>query len=218
MPRPRAARSPASPRYSAPRSSGAATVAALEGTTLASAREQDELVFLNRGAASGELTDIVKEFVEAAVAGKAVSAIAYTKSGAAFRREKVSASNSPSECECLHARIEEVQAQLEHFKNQNSAVRREAKDLRIRQTPFTPDSIVTLTDAELTEALVALGFERFLQVMPAAWRSKLELRAGGRAKVRHPSRSSWAALRRPQPRTNSISCRCTRTRLGVSAG
>ena len=49
---------------------GAATVAALEGTTLASAREQDELVFLNRGAASGELTDIVKEFVEAAVAAR----------------------------------------------------------------------------------------------------------------------------------------------------
>ena len=45
---------------------------------------------------------------------------------------------------------------------------------------------MTLTDAELTEALVALGFQRFLQVMPAAWRSKLELRAGGRAKVRHP--------------------------------
>jgi hypothetical protein len=73
---------------------GKETIAKLKGTSLGNARELDELVILNRGAASGELTDIVRQLVEAAAAGKAVSAIAYTKSGAAFRREKVSAGNS----------------------------------------------------------------------------------------------------------------------------
>jgi Protein of unknown function (DUF3102) len=60
--------------------------------------------------------------------------------------------------------------------------------------PKKSDLIATLdkaTDAELTEALAALGFDRFLQVMPAEWRPRLEARAGGqmisRAKVRHPN-------------------------------
>jgi Protein of unknown function (DUF3102) len=48
--------------------------------------------------------------------------------------------------------------------------------------PKKSDLIATLdkaTDAELTEALAALGFDRFLQVMPAEWRPRLEARAGG---------------------------------------
>jgi hypothetical protein len=47
------------------------------------------------------------------------------------------------------------------------------------------------TDAELTEALIALSFERFMRVMPADWMPKLEARAGGqmisRAKAQHPN-------------------------------
>jgi hypothetical protein len=52
-------------------------------------------------------------------------------------------------------------------------------------------AISKATDAKLTEALTALGFERFLRVMPNDWRPILEARAGGqmisRAKVRHPN-------------------------------
>jgi hypothetical protein len=47
------------------------------------------------------------------------------------------------------------------------------------------------TDVELTEALIALSFDRFMQVMPAEWRPKIEARLGGqiiaRAKAQHPN-------------------------------
>jgi hypothetical protein len=48
----------------------------LPGTSLSSAKEQDELVVLNRGAPPGELTDEVRILIERAVAGEAVSALA----------------------------------------------------------------------------------------------------------------------------------------------
>jgi hypothetical protein len=47
------------------------------------------------------------------------------------------------------------------------------------------------TDAELTEALAALGLERFLQVMPPGWRPQLEARAAQQmlslVKTQHPN-------------------------------
>lgn len=57
---------------------GEATIAKIKGTSLDTAAEMDELIMLNRGAPVGELTDIVKQLVEDAAAGKDVSAIAYT--------------------------------------------------------------------------------------------------------------------------------------------
>jgi hypothetical protein len=57
---------------------GESTIAKIKGTSLDSAAEMDELIMLNRGAPVGELTDIVKQLVEDAAAGKDVSAIAYT--------------------------------------------------------------------------------------------------------------------------------------------
>jgi hypothetical protein len=57
---------------------GDAMVEALKDTSLARSEELDELVFLNRGAAQGEHTEIVKQLVADAVAGKMVSARAYS--------------------------------------------------------------------------------------------------------------------------------------------
>ena len=51
----------------------------LKGTSLDNAAELDELVRLNRSAPEGELTDDVQHLVSQAVAGKDVSAIAYTE-------------------------------------------------------------------------------------------------------------------------------------------
>jgi DNA-binding Lrp family transcriptional regulator len=70
---------------------GEETVAKIKGTSLNNAREMDELVVLNRGAAKGELTPIVKRLVEDAAAGKDVSAIAEVakiKGGAPSQRSK----------------------------------------------------------------------------------------------------------------------------------
>jgi hypothetical protein len=53
---------------------GDETVDKLKGTSLDSAKEFKELIVLNRGAAPGELTDVVKQLVEDAIAGKPVSA------------------------------------------------------------------------------------------------------------------------------------------------
>ena len=91
---------------------------------LDNAREKDELIRLNRGAPEGGHTPEVKRLVAAAKAGKAVSAVAYTKSGAAFRREDIGP-DSRGECERLRVCNEEL-------KNKNACLRRENKALRDR--------------------------------------------------------------------------------------
>jgi hypothetical protein len=57
---------------------GAENIEKIKGTSLDRADEKDELVMLNRGAAHGELTSEVKQLIDDAVAGKDVSAIAYS--------------------------------------------------------------------------------------------------------------------------------------------
>jgi hypothetical protein len=99
-------------------------MAKIEGTSLDNAREKDELIRLNRGAPEGGHTPEVKRLVAAAKAGKAVSAVAYTKSGAAFRREDIGP-DSRGECERLRVCNEEL-------KNKNACLRRENKALRDR--------------------------------------------------------------------------------------
>ena len=56
---------------------GEEVMAKLKGTPLDKARELDELIVLNRGVPEGEHTDIVKQLVADAAAGKDVSAVAY---------------------------------------------------------------------------------------------------------------------------------------------
>lgn len=58
---------------------GADNVAKIKGTSLDRADELQELIILNRGTALGELTDIVRNLIADAAAGKDVSAIATTK-------------------------------------------------------------------------------------------------------------------------------------------
>jgi hypothetical protein len=103
---------------------GPEIMAKIEGTSLDNAREKDELIRLNRGAPEGGHTPEVKRLVAAAKAGKAVSAVAYTKSGAAFRREDIGP-DSRGECERLRVCNEEL-------KNKNACLRRENKALRDR--------------------------------------------------------------------------------------
>lgn len=57
----------------------------IRGTSLDSAEELDELVVLNRGAAEGELTPVVRQLVEDAAAGKEVSAVAASNAMGARR-------------------------------------------------------------------------------------------------------------------------------------
>jgi hypothetical protein len=63
-------------------------------TPLGRADELDALIMLNRGAPKGELTKPVQQLFDAATAGEAVSAITYTKSGGALRREDVNLGNA----------------------------------------------------------------------------------------------------------------------------
>jgi len=115
---------------------GADTVAKIQGTSLDSAAEMDELVILNRGAPKGELTKPVTQLVAAAAAGQKVSAVEYTKSGAAFRREDVGV-HSAGEAERLRAdndqlradsrlleiRIAGLESEVEELKAENTALR-----------------------------------------------------------------------------------------------
>ena len=55
---------------------GAETMENIKGTTLDNCKEIDELMILNRGAPTGEVTPIVQKLVDDAASGKDVSAIA----------------------------------------------------------------------------------------------------------------------------------------------
>jgi hypothetical protein len=89
---------------------GDSTIDKLKGTSLGSAAEMDELVILNRGAPKGGHTKPVKQLVAAAVAGEDVSAIAYTDTGAAFRREDIGPTSN-GEIARKDAEIEELRAE-----------------------------------------------------------------------------------------------------------
>lgn len=58
---------------------GEEAVARIKGTSLDRAEEIKELIMLNRGAALGELTAVVRHLIDDAAAGKDVSAVATTK-------------------------------------------------------------------------------------------------------------------------------------------
>jgi hypothetical protein len=61
----------------------------VQGTPLDTAPELDELIRLNRGAAPGELTPIVEQLVADAVAGKPVSARAYSANAGLMASRKL---------------------------------------------------------------------------------------------------------------------------------
>src|SRR5262245_48557239 len=65
---------------------GREAIARIKGTTLDTAAELEELVMLNRGAAPGQLTPLVRQLIEDAVAGKEVSALAESSKLANGRR------------------------------------------------------------------------------------------------------------------------------------
>jgi DNA-binding Lrp family transcriptional regulator len=90
---------------------GTDVMAKIKGTSLDSAAEMDELINLNRGAPEGEQTEIVQRLIAKAVAGEQVSAVEYTNSGAAFRREGIGP-DSMSEADGLRVRVEELHAEV----------------------------------------------------------------------------------------------------------
>jgi hypothetical protein len=109
----------------------------LKGTSLDSAAEMRELVFLNRGAPEGGHTPEVTQLVAAAAAGADVSAIAYTKSGAAFRREDVGPA-SPTEIERIRARNDELERENRRLERENIALKSEIEDLKARLLDDVP--------------------------------------------------------------------------------
>jgi Protein of unknown function (DUF3102) len=128
----------------------------LLNTSLDHADELDELVMLNRGARKGELTKPVQQLVDAATAGKAVSAICYTKSGAALRREDVNLDNagaapaatstlvmplddigrtSPGEVARLEALVRELQDKLQQRELKIIGLESEIQKLKVGPAP-----------------------------------------------------------------------------------
>jgi hypothetical protein len=105
---------------------GADVVAKIKGTSLDSAQEMDELIVLNRGAPEGGQTEIVKRLVADAVTGKQISAVEYTKTGAAFRREDIGPDSA--------GEIERIRTRNEQLENENARLRRENIALRSRVT------------------------------------------------------------------------------------
>jgi hypothetical protein len=61
-------------------------------------------------------------------------------------------------------------------------------------------NLADYTDAEITAALAAYTFERFLKVQPPEWRSKLQRQAGGQAVSILKQQHADVRLRNLKPR------------------
>jgi Protein of unknown function (DUF3102) len=119
----------------------------LKGTSLDNAREMDELVRLNSGAAEGGHTGIVKQLVAAAASGKAVSAVVYTKSGAAFRRDDIGPDSS-GEIARRDARIEELQNQNRLQQLKIAGLEREIQEAKATAVPAGEADEVSVTKSD----------------------------------------------------------------------
>jgi hypothetical protein len=95
----------------------------IAGTSLATAREHDALIFLNRGAPEGGHTDDVKRLVADAVAGRCVSAVEWKNNGGPLRGDIGPDSNG--ECERLRDRIEELENEKYRLERSYIALRDE---------------------------------------------------------------------------------------------
>jgi hypothetical protein len=163
---------------------GEAVVKKLEGTSLDSARELDELVYLNRGAAPGTLTDIAKQFVEAAAAGRAVSAVVYKNSGAAFRREDLGPTNSGESAESPNGG--DRRGNHHHVGDHENGGGGDAQVDALRERLRRQEFQITGLEYEIeelkaakptTESLARLTLPEFIKIiLPSTWRPELEAR------------------------------------------
>lgn len=146
---------------------GDETVERLKGTSLDSAAEMKELIVLNRGAKPGELTDVVKQLVDAAASGRDVSAVAYTRAGArpplpARSDAGEIGPDSAGELQRLQARIDELQNELRRLQFENLDLK--AKNAELRTTAAKPT-------AEIEELRSA---KRKLEIEAVGLRSEIE--------------------------------------------
>jgi hypothetical protein len=124
------------------------TVDKLKGTSLASAREMDALIFLNRGAREGELTPEVEQLVADAIAGRTVSAVE-TKNGAIPPRDDIGSASSSevarkdAEIEtlrCAKRRLEitvaGLESEIEELKAENAALRAQLEAAQVVVVPL----------------------------------------------------------------------------------
>lgn len=110
---------------------GDATIEKLRGTSLARAREQDDLVLLNRGAAEGEHTAIVRQLVADAIAGKNVSATAIMNNGAPLPHDDADdiGTNNAEEIARKDDELEELRAAKRLAEIQTVGLRSQVEEL-----------------------------------------------------------------------------------------
>ena len=139
---------------------GEDVIAKIKGTSLNSAREQDELVKLNCSATRSALTPAVAKLVEAAVNGKCVSAVKFTKSGADVDRfiEACPVANDTAETENTEKNVEKIQK----------------FDISGFGAWWRTASL-----AERTAALSQIPFDEFNKAMPKVWRENIAARVAG---------------------------------------
>jgi hypothetical protein len=172
---------------------GADVVEKLKNTSLATAREQEKLIVLNRGAAPGEWTDDVRKLVDDAIAGKPVSAIAFTAELTGRqppRSKKVPATPSAS-----HSAVDEIlncaeasaaarraayaaeEQQLDavcrnvNFSAPDETVAATSEIPKLTKSPVVLDSRA-FDDAPLperTKFLDAIGAKTLLAALPLGW-------------------------------------------------
>jgi hypothetical protein len=153
---------------------GEETVAKLDGTSLGSAREMDELVILNRAAPEGEHTEIVKQLVADAVAGKAVSAIEYSKNEALKSRDDIAPANASDADAALKPSHERAARKLlNHFGQAPGEVQRHF--LQLVRNDIGPNS-TTEIERQAVEIEELRNAKRRLQIKIEGLESEVEER------------------------------------------
>jgi hypothetical protein len=135
---------------------GEAAMAKIEGTSLDTAGEQDELLRLNRGMAPGEHTAEVAKLIEDAHAGKDVSAIAYVAeiTGRKPKSALVVVGGTDFDAEAHEhadkdARIAELENKVWQLERENGALRSEIEELKAMLDPHLTLDLTASSDSEI---------------------------------------------------------------------
>jgi hypothetical protein len=135
---------------------GSDTVAKIKGTSLDHADEMDELIKLKR---SSKLAPIAEHMIERAAAGETMSAVAYTKRGAAFRFEDIGPASSGAR--------EDMAVRLKHAESQNIVLRSKIREL----TAALANKLAAVSNAKFLAELERRLPPQFLKTHHAAMKA-----------------------------------------------
>jgi hypothetical protein len=148
---------------------GADLLVRLRGTSLGTAREQDALIFLNRGAPDGVIIPVVRHLIEDAVTGKNVSAVATAAKG--FGHIESITAKGAGEDEDRFRRLEienaGLRSEIEKLKAERDAAKTELA--AAKATPSLLSSWTAATPEERAGLFKSVSRAGVMAAIPRDW-------------------------------------------------